>query len=146
MNTIKLQGIYERKAAIPAVELKPDMVTIWNFGCTETIKSVTPTKSGKSVKCVIISDESGKEYTRTMRNDRLVAVKQEEKPQSPIDKAIKERACTYRGIYSDVGCALDGFTTAELTEYYMQRFGDGGLRYFLEQQIIAAEINADKAI
>nr|DAJ04982.1 MAG TPA: EarP [Bacteriophage sp.] len=74
MATIKLQGIYERKTAIPAAELKPGMVTIWNFEFTETVKSVVPTKSGKSVKCVIISDESGKEYTRTMRKDRLVAV------------------------------------------------------------------------
>ena len=70
MATIKLQGIYERKTAIPAAELKPGMVTIWNFEFTETVKSVVPTKSGKSVKCVIISDE----YTRTMRKDRLVAV------------------------------------------------------------------------
>lgn len=68
MATVKLQGIYEKKNAIPAAELKPGMVAVWNFGYTETIKSVEPTKSGKSVKCVIISDESGKEYTRTMRN------------------------------------------------------------------------------
>ena len=46
MATIKLQGIYERKTAIPAAELKPGMVTIWNFGFTETVKSVAPTKSG----------------------------------------------------------------------------------------------------
>lgn len=75
MATVKLQGIYGRKNAIPASELKPGMVTVWNFGFTETVKSVAPTKSGKSVKCIIISDESGKEYTRTMRNDSLVAVK-----------------------------------------------------------------------
>ncbi len=74
MTTVKLQGIYERKTAIPAADLKPGMVTIWNFGFTETVKSVAPTKSGKSVKCVIISDESGEEYTRMMRNDRLVAI------------------------------------------------------------------------
>lgn len=74
MATVKLQGIYERRNAIPAAELKPGMVTVWNFGYTETIKSVEPTKSGKSVKCVIVFDKSGKEYTRTMRNDRLVAI------------------------------------------------------------------------
>ena len=74
MATVKLQGIYERKTAIHAEELKPGMVTIWNYGLTETVKSVEQTKSGKSVKCVIISDESGKEYIRTIRNDRLVAV------------------------------------------------------------------------
>lgn len=74
MATVKLQGIYGRKNAIPASELKPGMVTVWNFGYTETVKSVEHTKSGKSVKCVIISDESGKEYTRMIRNDRLVAI------------------------------------------------------------------------
>lgn len=74
MATVKLQGIYERRNAIPAAELKPGMITVWNFGYTETIKSVEPTKSGKSVRCVIVCDKSGKEYTRTMRNDRLVAI------------------------------------------------------------------------
>lgn len=74
MKTVKLQGLYRNRNAIQAAELKPGMVTIWNFGYTETVKSVTPTKSGKSVKCVIISDESGNEYTRTMRKDRLVAI------------------------------------------------------------------------
>ena len=74
MATLKLQGTYEIKNAIPAAELKPGMVTVWNFGYTETVKSIEPTKSGKSVKCVIVSNESGKGYTRTMRNDRLVAI------------------------------------------------------------------------
>lgn len=74
MAAIKLQGIHTPQKAIPAAELKPGMVTVWNFGYTEAVKSVEPTKSGKSVKCVIISDESGKEYTRTMRNDTLVAI------------------------------------------------------------------------
>ena len=74
MATVKLQGIYERRNAIPAAELKPGMVTVWNFGYTETVKSVEPTKSQKSVRCALISEASGKEYTRTMRNDRLVAI------------------------------------------------------------------------
>ena len=146
MATVKLQGIYEKKNAIPAAELKPGMVAVWNFGYTETIKSVEPTKSGKSVKCVIISDESGKEYTRTMRNDRLVAIEQKEEPEviNPIDKAISCRKETYHGIYSDIGTALEGFETLELTKYYLNCFGAGGLRYFLEQQIIASEINKNK--
>lgn len=59
--------------AIKASELKPGMVTMWNGGCTETIKTVETTKSGKSVKMIIIS-ESGKEYDRTMRVDSLVAI------------------------------------------------------------------------
>ena len=143
MNTIKLQGIYSRQKAIQAADLKPGMVTAWNYGCTETIKSVEPTKSGKSVKCVIVSNESGNEHVRTMRNNRLVAVKEEE-PKDPIDKALASRNETQNGIYSDVGTALDNFSTSELAEYYIQRFGDSALRYFLEQGIISAEINAEK--
>ena len=72
-NTVKLQGIYSKQKAIPAGELKPGMVTVWNFGYKEVIKSVELTKSGKSVKCSIIC-ESGKELSRTMRIDRLVAI------------------------------------------------------------------------
>ena len=143
MNTIKLQGIYSRQKAIPAADLKPGMVTVWNYGYTETVKSVEPTKSGKSVRCVIVSDESGNEHVRTMRADRLVGVKEEE-PKTPNDKALANRAKTYSGIYSDVGTALDNFSTSELAEYYIRRFGDSALRYFLEQGIISAEINAEK--
>lgn len=143
MNTVKLQGICTKQKAIPAAELKPGMVTIWNYGYTETIKSIEPTKSGKSVKCIIISDESGKEFTRTMRVDRLVAVKQEEIT-NPIDKALANRDKTCNGIYSDVGMALDAFSTLELAEHYIQHFGDSALRYFLEQEIIAAEISKEK--
>lgn len=143
MKTIKLQGMQTPQKAIPAAELKPGMVTVWNYGRTETVKSVEPTKSGKSVKCVIISNESGNENTRTMRADRLVAVKEEE-PKNPIDKALASRQRTYSGIYSDVGTALDAFSTSDLAEYYIQRFGDSALRYFLEHGIIAAEISKEK--
>lgn len=143
MNTVKLQGMYASQKAIQAAELKPGMVTVWNYGYTETVKSVEPTKSGKSVKCVIISNESGNEHVRTMRNDRLVAIKEEE-PKNSIDKALANRCETHNGIYSDVGIALESFSTSELAEYYIQHFGDGALRYFLEQGIIAAEINKAK--
>lgn len=143
MKTINLQGMHTPQKAISASELKPGMVTVWNYGYTETVKSVEPTKSGKSVKCVIISNESGNEHTRTMRADRLVAVKEEE-PKNPIYKAIAEREKTIYGIYSDIGTALDDFTTSELVEYYIERFGSGVLRDFVEQQIIAAEISKEK--
>lgn len=72
-NTVKLQGIYSEQKAIPAGELKPGMVTVWNYGYKEIVKSVELTKSGKSIKCAIIC-ESGKELIRTMRIDRLVAI------------------------------------------------------------------------
>ena len=75
----------------------------------------------------------------------VVEAREPEKPKNKIDRAISERENTYFGIYSDIGTALEKFTTEELAEYYLKRFGDGGLRYFLEQQIIAAEIAKEKA-
>lgn len=78
-----------------------------------------------------------------MRADRLVAVKEEE-AKNPIDKALASRQRTYKSIYCDIGTALGAFSTSELAEYYIQRFGDSALRYFLEQGIIAAEISKEK--
>lgn len=142
MANVKLQGIYTPQKAIPAGDLKPGMVTIWNFGFTETIKKVETTKSGKSVKCLIVSDKTGNEHTRTMRVDRLVAVKEteEEEPKNPIDAAIKSRD---KGphIYAEIGNALKDFDTQELAKYYIENLGDGVLRDFIEQGIIANEVS-----
>ena len=142
MASIKLQGIHSPQKAITAGDLKPGMVTVWNFGFTETIKKVETTKSGKSVKCVIVSDETGTEHTRTMRVDRLVAVKEveEEEPKNPIDSAIKNRD---KGphIYAEIGNALKDFDTQELAKYYIENLSEGVLRNFIEQGIIANEIS-----
>lgn len=139
MPSIKLQGIHSPQKAITAGDLKPGMVTVWNFGFTETIKKVETTKS---VKCVIVSDETGTEYTRTMRVDRLVAVKEveEEEPKNPIDAAIKNRD---KGphIYAEIGSALESFDTQTLAQYYIEHLGEGVLRNFIKQEIIANEIS-----
>lgn len=74
MKTVKLQGIYREQKAIPAGELKPGMITIWNFGYREVIKSIEPSKTGKTLKAIIISEETGKEYMRKMNATRLVAI------------------------------------------------------------------------
>nr|DAJ67553.1 MAG TPA: hypothetical protein [Caudoviricetes sp.] len=128
MSNIKLQGIHSPQKAIPAGDLKPGMVTVWNFGFTETIKKVEPTKSG--------------EYTRTMRVDRLVAVKEveEEEPKNPIDAAIKNRD---KGphIYAEIGSALESFDAQTLAQYYIEHLGEGVLRNFIKQGIIANEIS-----
>lgn len=146
MATVKLLGIYEKKNAIPAADLKPGMVTVWDFGYTETIKRIEPTKSGEFVKCVSILNEAGTECIRTMRNDRLVAIQEKEEQETinTIDKAIKERDRTHYGIYSDIGNVLDNFSTSELVNYFMKRFGDGLIRNFIEEQIIAAEIQTEQ--
>lgn len=73
-GTAKLQGVSGWIKAKPAAELKPGDVTMWNYGYTETVLSVAPSKSGKTVTAVIIDDKSGNKYTRKLGAARLVAV------------------------------------------------------------------------
>lgn len=145
MAKIKLQGISQRFDGVAAKDLRIGDILIWNYGYKSEIVNMQPSKTGKTFVLSLKSFETGNISERKTTAAREFVVERKE-PESPIDRAIKGRKCTHNSIYSDVGCALDSFTTAELAEYYMQRFGDGGLRYFLEQQIIAAEINAEKAI
>ncbi len=59
-----------------------------------------------------------------------------------IDSAIKNRETTHYGIYSDIGTALEPFSTKELVDYYIEVLKcEDVLRDYLEQQIIANEIN-----
>lgn len=141
METVKLQGIHGQKKAVPTKQLKVGDLIIWNFGYKSEVIGITPSKTGKTITFILKSLDSGNISPRKMGADRLVAVERKEEPKSPIDKAIESRKETYNSIYSDIGVALDKFSTSELADYYLQRFGDGGLRYFLEQQIISAEIN-----
>ena len=76
MLSIKLQGIGERPA-VRAKDLKVGDVTIWNFGGCETVKSVTPSKTGKTVVVGIeYKDRYGAatESERKFRADRLVGI------------------------------------------------------------------------
>lgn len=70
---MKLQGICEEQKEIKAKDLKPGMVTIWNYGYKEIIKSVETSKTGKTIKAIIIS-ESGKEFERRLGAERAVAI------------------------------------------------------------------------
>lgn len=144
MATIKLQGICGQQEAIPTKQLKVGDLIVWNFDYKSEVIEIMPSKTGKTITFMLRSLDDGNIRPRKMGADRLVAVEQKEENKSPIDKAIENRKETYGNIYSDIGNALDKFSTSELADYYLQRFGDGGLRYFLEQQIIAAEINKIK--
>lgn len=142
-NTIKLQGIYGTKEGTPTKKLKVGDVLIWNYGYKSEVVEILPSKTGKTITFMMKSLESGNISPRKMGSDRLVVVeeKQEEEPQNEIEKAIRNRKETYNGIYSDIGVALDKFSTEELAKFYLEKFGDGGLRYWLEQQITASEIS-----
>lgn len=147
-NTVKLQGIYGAQKGTPTRDLKIGDVIVWNYGYKSQVIEIIPSKTGKTITFMLKSLESGNISPRKMGADRLVVVdeKKPEEPTNEVEKAIKNREETYHGIYSDIGTALDRFSTEELAKYYLDRFGDGGLRYFLEQQIIAAEINKLKAV
>lgn len=147
-NTIKLQGISGQQNAIPTKELKVGDFIIWNYGYKSEVVEIIPSKTGKTITFMLKSLESGNINPRKMGADRLVAVekKQEEESRNEVEKAIRNRKETYNGIYSDIGMVLDKFSTEELAKFYLEKFGDGGLRYWLEQQIIASEINKLKAV
>ena len=147
-NTVKLQGIYGTKEGTPTKDLKVGDVLIWNYGYKSEVVEILPSKTGKTITFMMKSLESGKITPRKMGADRLVVVeeKQEEEPQNEVEKAIRNRKETYNGIYSDIGTALDKFSTEELAQFYLEKFGDGGLRYWLEQQIVASEISKLKTV
>lgn len=69
-----------------------------------------------------------------MDNDRIKAL-------------IECRERTHNSIYSDIGNALESVPTADLTRYFVEIVMGGNdnlLRSFVEEKIIAAEINKER--
>ena len=147
-NTVKLQGISGQQQGTATKNLKIGDIIIWNYGYKSEVVEIIPSKTGKTITFMLKSLESGSVNPRKMGAERLVVIekKQEAEPKNEVEKAIRNRKETYYGIYSDIGTALDKFSTEELAKFYLEKFGDGGLRYWLEQQIIASEINKSKAV
>ena len=146
-NTVKLQGIGGQKEGTKTKDLKIGDVIIWNYGYKSEVLEIAPSKTGKTITFMLKSFESGNVSTRKMGAERLVVVekKQKDEPKNEVAKAIKNRKTTYSGIYSDVGTVLDNFTTEQLVDYYINVLGcESPLRYYLEQQIIASEIEKQK--
>ena len=148
-NTVKLQGIYGEKKGTPTKDLIIGDIIVWNFGYKSEVVDIIPSKTGKTITFMLKSLESGNVNSRKMGADRLVVIeeKKQEEPTNEVEKAIRNREVTYHGIYSDIGCVLDNFTTEQLKDYFINVLGcESSLRYYLEQQIIAAEINNTKAV
>lgn len=70
IRTIHLQsiGLYP---ALPASELQVGDVTVWNWGGRETITKIE--QASKCFIAVTITNKEGKEFTRRLKRDRLVA-------------------------------------------------------------------------
>ena len=147
-NTVKLQGISGQKQGTPTKDLKVGDVLIWNYGMKSEVVEIIPSKTDKTITFVLKSYEDGQIRSRKMGADRLVVVeeKTQEELKNEVEKAIKNRKTTCNGIYSDIGTALDKFSTEELVKFYLEKIGDGGLRYWIEQQIVASEINKLKRL
>lgn len=142
-NTVKLQGISGQQQGTKTKDLKIGDVIIWNFGYKSEVVEITPSKTGKTITFMLKSFESGSVSARKMGAERLVVIEkqQEQEQKNEVEKAIKNRKTTYNGIYSDVGTVLDNFTTEQLADYYINVLGcESPLRYYLEQQIIASEV------
>ena len=64
---------------------------------------------------------------------------------SNVLDSLNNRKTTYHGIYCDVAVALEKFSTLELVDYYIKTLGyEDNLRNYLEEKIIADEINKSK--
>lgn len=70
-NSIHLQSI-GRHAAKRADALVVGDVTVWNYGATETVRSIV--RSSPQYVTAVIVCAKGVEYTRRMKIDRMVAV------------------------------------------------------------------------
>lgn len=145
-NTIKLQGISGQQEGTTTKDLKVGDVIIWNYGMKSEVVEIIPSKTGKTITFMLRSYQDGEIRSRKMGSERLVVVekKQREEPKNEIEKAIQSRIQTYNGIYSDIGLVLDKFSTEELMKFYIEKYGESSIRYFLEQQIIAGEISKEK--
>ena len=72
--TIKLQGICNQQAAKAVKELKTGDVIVWNYGYTSTVADLIPSKTGKTITCMLKSNQDGVIRERKMGAERLVAI------------------------------------------------------------------------
>nr|DAN20475.1 MAG TPA: hypothetical protein [Caudoviricetes sp.] len=57
--TVKLQGIYNKQEAKAVKELKTGDVIMWNYGYTSTVVDLIPSKTGKTITCLLKSNQDG---------------------------------------------------------------------------------------
>lgn len=70
--TVHLQGIGPQYA-IPAGDLRPGDITVWNYGYTATVEGIVR-ETAKQVIVRIMSNGTGDFYDRRLKKTRLIAV------------------------------------------------------------------------
>jgi hypothetical protein len=71
VTTIHLQGIGNHIAK-PAADLAIGDLTVWNYGTVERVTAIAP--KGKASLTLTVTSADGREWSRTIRSSRLVAV------------------------------------------------------------------------
>ena len=72
--TIKLQGIRGEQEAKKVKNLKVGDIVKWNYGYTDEVVELLPSKTGKTIECMLKSRHDGIIRSRKMRSERLVAI------------------------------------------------------------------------
>lgn len=72
--TVKLQRIYNKQEAKAVKELKTGDVIMWNYGYTSTVVDLIPSKTEKTITCLLKSNQDGVVRERKMGAERLVAI------------------------------------------------------------------------
>ena len=93
--TIHLQGIGEHEA-VPARELKPGMIVVWNYGSKSEVVSIEFSKSGKTL--TMITECNGKYYSRKRNANTLVAI---EKPDPRMELFLQKEEFWHRQHYTN---------------------------------------------
>ena len=68
------KAIYNQQAAKAVKELKTGDVIVWNYGYTSTVVDLIPSKTGKTITCMLKSNQDGVIRERKMGAERLVAI------------------------------------------------------------------------
>ena len=75
-GSIHIIQLYFRKLqeAKAVKELKTGDVIMWNYGYTSTVVDLIPSKTGKTITCLLKSNQDGVVRERKMGAERLVAI------------------------------------------------------------------------
>lgn len=61
-----------------------------------------------------------------------------------IKSKLKKRPSVCGTICGDVGVILDNYSTLDLVDYFIESGNENSLRFYIEQQIIADEIDKER--
>lgn len=73
-GTVKLQGIAGQQAGTAVKNLKIGDVLVWNYGYTDEVVELIPSKTGKTITAMLKSHQDGQIRSRKMGAERLVVV------------------------------------------------------------------------